>query len=80
MAKTQDTEIKSLQNARREGQSLVTASIVSNDMQRYICPECGHGGAHWKDSPAPLCHICDYKVTMKKAHNNRILEDQDDNI
>ena len=40
--------------------------VVSREiMIRYVCPECSAIGAHSKNSPAPLCHKCDYKVTMK---------------
>ena len=49
--------------------------MASEKMQQYTCPECSQGGAHWADSPAPLCHKCDYKVTMKKSHNGKIIEE-----
>lgn len=45
-----------------------------SDMQQYTCPTCHTVGAHGKDSPAPLCHICDYDVTMLKSHNGIIIE------
>lgn len=35
-----------------------------DEYTRYKCPTCGHGGAHPTASPTPLCHRCDYKVTM----------------
>ncbi len=45
-----------------------------SDMQQYTCPQCYTVGAHGKDSPAPLCHRCDYKVTMMKSHNGTIID------
>lgn len=45
-----------------------------SDMQEYTCPQCYSGGAHGKDSPAPLCHKCDYEVTMMKSHNGTIID------
>ncbi len=45
--------------------------------QAYTCPDCGAGGAHPRDLPAPLCHKCDYKIKMKPSHNGKILEECD---
>ncbi len=36
-------------------------------MIRYICPECGQGGAHPENLPAPLCHRCSFQVRMVKV-------------
>jgi len=48
---------------------------VLEGYQSYTCPVCGRGGASPKEADVPLCHICDYKVTMKPSHNGKILEE-----
>lgn len=46
---------------------------MKNKLQQYTCPECKMIGASSVGSPAPLCHICDYKVVMKKSRNGKII-------
>lgn len=47
-----------------------------SNYQQYRCPDCGAGGGHPKELKAPLCHVCEYKVTMKKSCNGKIIEDK----
>lgn len=42
------------------------------DMIRYKCPVCEHGGAHPKNLPPPLCNLCDYKVTKLPINGRKI--------
>ena len=45
-----------------------------NGLQQYICPDCGHVGADNEDvRQPPLCHMCNYKVRMRKSHNSKML-------
>lgn len=48
--------------------------------QQYTCPECGTCGVNPVNMKAPLCHRCDYKVTMKKSLNGKILKTERGNI
>ena len=45
---------------------------MSENIQ-YTCPKCGQIGAHPTRAKAPLCHKCDYKVTMKPSNNGKII-------
>lgn len=45
-----------------------------NGLQQCVCPDCGHVGADSDNVVrSPLCHICDYKVRMRKSHNSKML-------
>jgi len=46
---------------------------MAHKMQQYTCPECGTCGASRTSSQPPLCHKCDYKVTMMKSCNGKII-------
>jgi len=46
---------------------------MAHKMQQFTCPECGTCGANRASLPPPLCHKCDYKVTMMKSRNGKII-------
>jgi len=46
---------------------------MAHKMQQYTCPECGTCGANRISSQPPLCHKCNYEVTMMKSLNGKII-------
>jgi len=40
---------------------------IRETYQRYVCPECGQGGAHPNNLPIPICHRCETPVKMVPA-------------
>jgi len=46
---------------------------MAHKMQQYTCPECGTCGASRTSSQPPLCHKCNYEVTMMRSLNGKII-------
>lgn len=47
---------------------------------QYTCPDCSAIGAHPRTAPPPLCHKCNYKVTMQPSNNGVIIVNKRENM